>query len=114
VPSVTVPGEPVSKERPRRGANGSWYTPTKTRAYEELVAWAWKATRIKPITSGPVRVILHFTVGGRDKDLDNMTKTVLDGLNGVAWADDRQVCHLVAFKTRINGKGSALVTVVAL
>ena len=31
-------------------------------------------------------------------DIDNMVKAVLDGLNGVAWHDDKQVVSLVALK----------------
>jgi Holliday junction resolvase RusA-like endonuclease len=31
-------------------------------------------------------------------DIDNYTKTVLDGLNDVAWADDKQVIKLEVVK----------------
>lgn len=34
-------------------------------------------------------------------DLDNLVKLVLDALNGVAWADDGQVSHVIASKSRI-------------
>jgi hypothetical protein len=32
-------------------------------------------------------------------DIDNYIKTIMDGLNGVAWDDDKQVFHVVAEKT---------------
>jgi crossover junction endodeoxyribonuclease RusA len=32
-------------------------------------------------------------------DVDNYLKTVMDGLNGVAWEDDKQVHAVVAEKT---------------
>jgi Holliday junction resolvase RusA-like endonuclease len=35
-------------------------------------------------------------------DVDNMAKFVLDGLNGIAYHDDRQVVKLVAYKFRDN------------
>jgi Holliday junction resolvase RusA-like endonuclease len=45
----------------------------------------------------PVGVELAFYQGTRArKDIDNMTKLVLDALNGVAWADDVQVSMLLA------------------
>ena len=31
-------------------------------------------------------------------DCDNLGKSVMDGLNGVAWDDDKQVCRLVVTK----------------
>jgi len=31
-------------------------------------------------------------------DIDNLIKTVLDGLNGVAWEDDTQVVKVEAVK----------------
>ena len=111
MPEITIPGEPVAKERPRRGKNGSWYTPTKTRDYEQLVGWIWKETRIKPLT-GPVSVRLDFWIGGRDKDLDNLVKAVLDGLNGVAWEDDSQIVSITATKGHRKGQeGLALINI---
>lgn len=36
-----IEGKPQPKERPRSGKNG-FYTPDKTKAYEERVKWAYK------------------------------------------------------------------------
>jgi crossover junction endodeoxyribonuclease RusA len=97
MPEIVVPGEPVAKERPRRGKHGGFYTPKKTTDYEALVGWTWRQARHVAL-SGPIVVRLDFYLGGRDKDLDNMAKAVMDGLNGVAFADDRQVVALSAYK----------------
>lgn len=101
MPEITVPGEPVAKQRPRRGKNGQWYTPRQTVEYEELVGWTWRQARHKPL-SGPIALRVVFYLGGRDKDLDNLVKCVLDGLNGVAWEDDRQVLDLEAKMRRVS------------
>lgn len=99
MPEITVHGEPVAKERPRRGAKGQWYTPRATKDYESLVGWTWKQARLDKF-SGPVDVCVDFWIGGRDKDLDNLVKCVLDGLNGIAWDDDGQIAHIEACKYR--------------
>jgi Holliday junction resolvase RusA-like endonuclease len=36
-------------------------------------------------------------------DADNLTKTVMDAMNGVAWRDDAQVCSLSATKVIATG-----------
>jgi Holliday junction resolvase RusA-like endonuclease len=113
MPEIRVPGEPVSKERPRRGKNGSFYTPSKTARFEHLVAWTWKATRARTI-NGPVSVTMHFRVGGRDKDIDNMVKAALDGLQqGAAFLNDRQVISVLATKELLPGRGESVIRVEA-
>jgi len=44
---------------------------------------------------GPVALRLGlYSKGRRRADIDNAAKSVMDGLNGVAYADDRQVVAL--------------------
>ena len=118
----TIPGPPRGKGRPRafkRGNHIAMYTDNKTAAYENLVALACKESmKGGPMLDGPVTVMVfaHFPVAksasktaqkamleGRifptkKPDLDNVGKAVLDGLNGVAFVDDAQVCHLTMNK----------------
>lgn len=104
VAAFTVDGEPVSKSRARftkRGSKTFAYTPEKTKAGEERVAWTYRSA-VKGSPTDPeiaYRVEAHFFNGTRQRrDVDNMVKLILDGLNGVAWIDDNQVTQIEARK----------------
>jgi Holliday junction resolvase RusA-like endonuclease len=95
------------------------YTDAQTASYENLVKLAWKAEAgdMPPLT-GPVSVLIwaYFAIPKstprkniagmvlgyiqpvKRPDIDNLSKCVLDGLNGVAFVDDAQVVHLEAAK----------------
>lgn len=107
VASFTVEGEPVSKSRARftkRGSKTFAYTPEKTKAGEERVAWTYRSS-VKGVPTDPevaYRVEAHFFNGTRQRrDIDNMVKLILDGLNGVAWIDDNQVTQIEARKSYV-------------
>jgi len=91
-----IPGEPCAKERSRKGKNGHFYTPKKTRDYEKKV----KALALAHPRAGEelVNICLHVVIGGRDKDVDNCAKSVLDALNGILYDDDKQVVGLHVIK----------------
>ena len=102
---ITVPGRPVPKGRPRLGVRGKKafiYTPPATREYEKLVGWIAKCSGCKPV-DGPVAVDLDIYVRIR-MDLDNVAKSVLDGLNGIAYQDDGQVIELLVKKFKVTKK----------
>lgn len=108
VATFTVDGEPVSKSRARftkRGSKTFAYTPEKTKAGEERVAWTYRSLA-KGVPSDPeiaYRVEMHFFNGTRQRrDVDNMVKLILDGLNGVAWVDDNQVTQIEARKSYVT------------
>ena len=88
-----VLGPPVSKQRPRKGPNG-WYTPRKTKDFEELVGWSAKAAGLSLEPKKPYGVEIEFYLSTHRRDLDNLAKTVLDGLNGIGGWDDCQVVNL--------------------
>lgn len=103
--TFTVPGRPVLKQRPRVGKNGKIYTPKKSRDYEEQVAWAARPVFKEPYL-GPVGLQIQVYLSRPGGDLDNYVKTIQDGLNGIAWRDDRQVKMLFAVVSVKRGQRS--------
>jgi Holliday junction resolvase RusA-like endonuclease len=120
MPLIEVPGVPRGKQRPRfyirkkkDGSNffGS-YTPKDTILYENAVKMAYQQQWNRPPITGAVRMIISayfpppssisntkrkkLLLGWYDKkpDIDNIAKAVIDGLNGVAFLDDRQIVNL--------------------
>ena len=111
---ITVFGNPKGKARPRF-FRGHAYTPKSTKNYERLFADAWGDT--EPF-DGPISVAItaYFKppastrksdlmdmISGKLKptkkpDIDNIIKAVLDGLNGYAYSDDKQVVRIKAVK----------------
>ena len=101
------------KGRPRLGRRGRVFTPKDTIEFERKVRQGW---RHKPL-DGPVAV--QIIVGNNwfdvnvwpikrglrparmRGDLDNYCKSILDGLNGAAFMDDRQVHYIdISFSQR--------------
>ena len=125
-----VPGKPVAKQRPRMTRYGAVYTPSETVRFEKLVARSAISAGARPLM-GPVSVELETVfpipkswtkarkaaADGKPHtsrpDLDNLVKSVLDGLNGVAFADDSQV-HSVSSRKRWSsdcGEGLTIVRI---
>ena len=80
--TFTFNGEPVHQSRPRFGHG---------RAYEDSRVTKFKAS---------VRAIAQAAMAGsrRFGDLDNLSKAILDAVNGLAFTDDAQITRLVAEK----------------
>lgn len=95
----TVDGPPVPKGRPRV-YNGVAVTPPRTVAYEEAVGYAALAARTWDApTDKPVSVVAWFYMPNhRRVDVDNLVKSLLDGLSGVLYEDDGQVVRIEAVK----------------
>lgn len=121
--NFVIPGTPHPKERPRRSANGHFYTPSATVDYEKYVRKCYNAQsgyyfgdsflkmeircyfnipksytgeRMKSIDSGQ-----YFPCRN---DWDNLGKTVSDALNGVAYKDDSRLYDVHVIK-HYCGKG---------
>jgi crossover junction endodeoxyribonuclease RusA len=108
---LVIPGEPVSKERPRfNPKSGSAYTPAKTKAAEKVVAKLYSDECGMKFTDAVALSITCFVSNKRRRDVDNMGKLILDALNGVAYVDDSQVHDLVV-KKRYTSKERARVEV---
>lgn len=112
--SFVVPGEPQGKGRARIGKVGNFarmYTPTKTVAYEGLVALAAQdVMQGRELIDGPVLIelrIVHSVPQSKSKkwkaqalageipcmkkpDTDNVLKAICDACNGVVFKDDVQ------------------------
>ena len=113
--TFTVNGPPVPKARARRGRNGRWYTPSKTRRYEEAVGWAARAAGIHNPLEGSVRLhVVLWMPDRRRRDVDNCAKSICDGLNGIAWADDSQVSELTIVRRLDRLRPRAEVSIEAL
>ena len=114
--SFEVQGDPVPKARARTVRKGgrTWsFTPRKVAEWEKIVRGEAEKHFMEPFT-GPVALTIGFYMRrpkSRRKDnyvettpdLDNLEKAVLDGLNGVAYVDDRFVVVKSAAKLYVRG-----------
>lgn len=106
--TFTHAGKPQVKQRPRMGRNGRVYTPKATLEAEGELAADYDG----PLFEGPLALYMYFfpnetVIALSDTacvasplrgDIDNYTKLVLDGLQGIAYPNDRQVTAIVAAK----------------
>ena len=117
----TIPGPPIGKGRPRFSSVGGRprsYTPAVTRDYESLIAaraaeaMAGREPLQTPLTVyiyASMSVPLSWSKAKRQAaldgdiyparpDVDNIAKTVLDGMQGVVFENDSQVTYLKVSK----------------
>lgn len=106
-----VEGKIKGKARPRwSSASGCMYTPLETKQYENYIAHCFKIAGGKKIEGAVnLTITMLFAIPKNTKkadrelckfneilptkkpDIDNCLKAVMDGLNGVAYEDDKQV-----------------------
>lgn len=95
--SFIVPGRPQAKQRPRL-YRGTAYTPEPTKQYELKMRNCYidDYGDYEPLDGDLyVEVRVYFSKKNHG-DLDNYVKT-LDGLNKVAWHDDKQIKEIHAY-----------------
>jgi len=111
---LTIPGEPMSKARPRMTRSGIVYTPKKTLNYETLIRELFiiKYPDFQPF-EGPVRMSLSAWLKmpktskkkveamksgeirpTKKPDMSNILKSVEDALNNLAYYDDKQIVEV--------------------
>jgi hypothetical protein len=85
-----------------RSANAN---PRSRRRWRERVARAARE-RLReedgPTAQDVAVLIIYFYQGETTLDVDNIAKSLLDGLKGVLFRDDRQVSELVVRKSRLS------------
>lgn len=116
--TFTVDGIPEPKRRPRfarRDRRVVTYTTRDDKRHENRIARAYITAAGKlPPTTGAITltveaIFTHPKSWSRRKretmlhktsrpDIDNLAKSVLDGLNGVAYVDDAQIIRLITGK----------------
>jgi Holliday junction resolvase RusA-like endonuclease len=125
----TIDAPPVPKGRPKFSKIGGFvrtYTPRKTIDYETIVReTAQQAMGQTELLETPVGVYLYIRLpipqsyskkrkeaclSGQEKpikkpDIDNLAKSILDGMNGIVWKDDSQIVSLHITKVYASGSG---------
>ena len=118
----TVYGDPVAKGRPRFAKRGNFvqtYTPEKTKTYESEVAMMAKAAMgASEALEGALEAFIYVTyavpdsyskkrseacLSGLEKhikkpDLDNVVKSVVDGMDKIVFLNDSQITSIHATK----------------
>lgn len=116
-----IVGEPQGKGRPRFSTRGGFvktYTPEKTASYENFVKICYLNKYKGQKLDGEIiaEIIAYFPIPKsfskkkrseaiegkimptKKPDTDNIAKTILDSLNGIAFEDDKQVVALLVKK----------------
>lgn len=119
---------PKPKKRPRSGGRNI-YTPEETRQYEKRVTnecfqllQTWPPGTHEQLFKRPLTIDLHFHLKGRKleeegrphtltPDLDNLIKSLTDGMNGVVFKDDSQIFEINAKKTVTKEKPFVTITI---
>lgn len=110
-----VPGRPQSKQRPRLGGEGQVYTPSETTDYEGMVTEVAEVAKPGswPMDGSYELQLAILYPDARFADVDNVAKSITDGLQGVLWHDDRDVMSVHAVRHVVDELGEGGVWVAA-
>ena len=131
--TVVIPGTPHGKGRPRfSNKSRTAYTPKATKAYEETVGrMATLEMRGKDQLFGALHMDMrahfklpsHWSKAKRDAallglvqptgrpDIDNLIKSVADGLQGIVYQDDSAIVSVACSKVYAAGEPFVVATV---
>ena len=124
---IDLPYALRGKQRARVTRHGT-YTPPETVKAERALAQEAQAARVTMLT-GPVRMAVYIWIEppaswskakradamatrrwvAVKPDVDNVLKLVGDALNGVAWADDKQIASVVIEKRYAANAATSIV-----
>ena len=111
---INIPGKPIGKARPKFSRVGNFvktYTPEQTVNYENFVKMCWMNSGAEKLKGNIIAVIvarfiipqsyskkkrkeLNEKYCPKKPDCDNIAKSILDALNGIAYDDDSQIIDL--------------------
>ena len=111
---LVIDGEPKSKARHRMTKSGHSYTPPETVNYENWVKQCYVMSKHKEMLDGEIKahITAYFQIPKskskkikaqmesgeirptKKPDTDNIAKIILDSLNTIAYADDKQIVSL--------------------
>ncbi len=92
----TIKGPPVSVQTRNRQRLQSWKQDVSYAAIASLPPAA------APVDTN-VAVVITYYYDGDSPDVDNITKPILDALNGIIFRDDGQVVEAKSRKKSLNG-----------
>jgi Holliday junction resolvase RusA-like endonuclease len=90
-----LPGEPISKARPRFLKSGRAYNSARQREAEKRIAWRLRRLFTQPLRGNVALGCIFFRPDRQRIDVDNMLKNVCDAATSIAWLDDSQVTGLM-------------------
>mgnify|MGYP001587956490 FL=1 len=114
---MTVEGRAVPKGRPRvtfSTGRAITYTPKRTRAWEEKVAWEYRCQVGATMFAEGEELALHcvFHAPHKSADGDNLFKAVADALQEVAYPNDSAIVE-GWFQIKRKGPPSVLIVCMA-
>jgi crossover junction endodeoxyribonuclease RusA len=106
---LTIAGKPVPLQRSRT-SSGRHYLPKRSKTYRETVQAEWMAAGRPALGDVPFAASMRFYGARVTADLDNLVKAILDALNELAFADDKQLtCLSGCHKLPVDADGARAV-----